>query len=143
MGDAISFSMIPKDDLLQIVPFLQQLGGHSIDEQILRQRVLEMGEQHYECLGIYDTSTLIGVCGMWFQTRHYAGKSCEIDHVIVDSSYRSQGIGKRMMAFVYAYAKSKGCNWVELNTYVDNYPSHKFYNNEGFIARGYHFVKTL
>ena len=111
MGDAISFSMIPKDDLLQIVPFLQQLGGHSIDEQILRQRVLEMAEQPYECLGIYDTSTLIGVCGMWFQTRHYAGKSCEIDHVIVDSSYRSQGIGKRMMTFVYAYAKSKDCNF--------------------------------
>ena len=140
---AISFRIIPAADILITVPLIQKLNEHKIPESLLKERALEMAEQNYECLGIYDSEQLIGVCGMWFQTRHYAGKSLEVDHVIIDEEYRSKGIGKGMMDFVYDYARTKGCNWVELNTYVHNFPSHKFYYNEGFIAKGYHFIKEL
>ena len=140
---SIAFRIIPKDDILIIIPLLKKLGDNRISTELLKERVLEMSGQNYECLGIYDVDKLIGICGMWFQTRHYAGKSMEVDHVIIDDAYRNQGIGNLLMEFVYAYAKQKNCNWVELNTYVDNYPSHKFYYNQGFIARGYHFIKEL
>ena len=102
-----------------------------------------MSLQNYECIGVYNTTTLIGVCGLWFQTRHYAGRSLEMDHVIIDEGYRNLGIGKKLMDFVYAKAKTKNCNWIELNTYVHNFPSHKFYYNQGFVAKGYHFIKEL
>jgi len=137
------FRIIPTKDILVIIPLLNTLNEGRIPEETLIERTLEMSQQNYECLGIYDKDVLIGVCGMWFQTRHYAGKSCEIDHVIIDSAYRSQGIGDQMMQFIYAHASTKGCNWVELNTYVDNFPSHKFYNNQGFVAKGYHFIKDI
>ncbi len=139
----VKFLIIPPKDILIIVPLLQKLGNKSISEAVLKERVLEMSQQNYECIGIYDAAKLIGICGMWFQTRHYAGKSMEVDHVIIDDTHRSKGIGNSLMEFVYEYAQKKDCNWVELNTYVDNYPSHKFYANQGFIARGYHFIKML
>jgi len=139
----VCFRIIDPSDILSIVPLLHRLNGGKISETTLKERALEMAQQSYECLGIFDEDQLIGICGMWFQTRHYAGKSCEIDHVIIDDSYRGQGIGGKMMDFVYEYVRSKNCNWVELNTYVDNYPSHKFYNNQNFIARGYHFIKDI
>lgn len=140
---SISFQIIPKENILIAIPFLQELGNNSISETTLKERLLEMATQNYKCLGIYNNAKIIGVCGMWFQTRHYAGKSVEIDHVIISKEYQRKGIGKLLMEYVYEYAKKSSCNWVELNTYVHNFPSHKFYYNEGFIAKGYHFVKEL
>jgi len=139
----ISFRIIPTSEILTILPFLNILNSYSIAEDILKNRVLEMAQQNYECIGIYDLDNLIGVCGMWFQTRHYAGKNIEIDHLIISENYRDKGIGKKLMNFITAYAKEKNCNWIELNSYVHNFPSHKFFYNEGFVAKGYHFVKEI
>jgi len=139
----IRFEIIPAKDILKIIPLLKELGEHSISEEVLIERTLEMSEQNYECIGVYDQDSLVGICGMWFQTRHYAGKSVEVDHVVINDNYRNAGIGNKLMEFVYEYAEKKECNWVELNTYVSNFPSHKFYYNQGFVARGYHFTKNL
>ncbi|MBX2827429.1 MAG: GNAT family N-acetyltransferase [Flavobacteriaceae bacterium] len=140
---AIDFRIIPSENILDILPLVYKLNEGRIEKETLKERILEMANQRYECLGIFDGNALIGVCGMWFQTRHYAGRSCEVDHVIIDDTYRGQGIGDKMMQFVYEHALGKGCRWVELNTYVHNFPSHKFYYNQGFVAKGYHFVKDI
>ena len=139
----IDFRIIPPSEILVIIPLLLKLGSEDVSEADLKERVLEMAQQNYECIGIYDSEKLMGICGLWFQTRHYAGKSLEVDHVIIDDDYRNNGIGSQLMEFVYDYAHKKSCNWVELNTYVHNFPSHKFYYNQGFVAKGYHFVKKL
>ncbi|GAB5400660.1 MAG: hypothetical protein Aureis2KO_22450 [Aureisphaera sp.] len=140
---SIDFRIIPSESILDALPLIHKLNDGRISEEVLTERLLEMAQQHYECLGIYDGESLIGVCGMWFQTRHYSGKSCEVDHVIIDDAYRSMGIGDNMMQFVYEHALKRGCRWVELNTYVHNFPSHKFYYNQGFVAKGYHFIKDI
>lgn len=143
IDSGIHFQLIPPSEITTIIPLLKQLGSSDVSDTILAERLLDMSTQNYECIGIFDKDKLMGVCGMWFQTRHYAGKSCEIDHVIIDESYRGKGIGNRLMEFVYEYALRKRCQWVELNTYVHNFPSHKFYYNQGFVAKGYHFVKEI
>ena len=63
----------------------------------------------------------VGVFGMWFMTRHYAGRSCEPDHIFIDEPYRNKGIGKKLFEFIYAYAAKKGCETSELNSYVHNF----------------------
>lgn len=139
----ISIKIIPAEEILRIIPLLQVLENFSVPEALLKERLQEMAQQNYECLGVFDAEKLIGVSGLWFQTRHYAGKSIEVDHGIIDDAYRSHGIGKMMVEFIIDYAKKKSCNWVELNSYVHNFPSHKFFYNQGFVAKGYHFVKEL
>lgn len=122
---------------------MQKLGNYSVSEALLKERLQEMVQQNYECLGVFDAEKLIGICGLWFQTRHYAGKSLEMDHFIIDDLYRSHGIGKMLIEFISDYARIKSCNWIELNSYVHNFLSHKFFYNQGFVAKGYHFVKEL
>lgn len=138
-----SFRIIPVSEILTILPLLEELASADISEATRKQRVLEMASQNYECLGLFGDDTLIGICGMWFMTRHYAGKSVEVDHVIITEKYQGKGLGKQMMQWVYAYAKEKDCLWVELNTFVHNFASHKFYYNEGFVSKGYHMVKEF
>lgn len=141
--NAITIRIIEPAEIFSIIPLLQKLGNYSVSEALIKERLQEMVHQHYECLGVFDGEKLIGTCGLWFQTRHYAGKNVEMDHVIIDDSYRGHGIGEQLVAFVSDYAKQKSCNWVELNSYVHNFPSHKFFYNQGFVAKGYHFVKEL
>ncbi|NER12435.1 GNAT family N-acetyltransferase [Leptobacterium flavescens] len=137
------FKQIPQEEIEIILPLVQKLTNYKYPDELLLGRIREMAGQNYECVGIYDGDKLIGCSGLWFMTRHYAGKSVEADHVYIEEDYRSKGLGKKFFQWIYEYAKNKGCEAVELNTYVNNHPSHKFYYNEGFAIYGYHFFKKL
>ena len=139
----LSFKVIDKKNINSIIPLIQKLTNNTNSNDLLIERFAVMVNENYECAGVFDDNKLIGVCGMWFQTRHYCGKSMEVDHVYIEKVYQSKGIGKQFFKWLYNYALSKGCTTSELNTYVQNYPSHKFYYNEGFEIFGYHFYKTL
>ena len=139
----LAFNKILKKDLDIILPLLQELGEYQIHLSLLKDRVSQMFDQNYECFGVYHNRELIGVFGLWFMTRHYAGKSCEPDHVYVKPEYQSKGIGKQIFSFIFDYAQTKGCETAELNSYVHNFKSHKFYMNHGFVIKGYHFLKKL
>ncbi|CAH8283846.1 hypothetical protein EV196_103485 [Mariniflexile fucanivorans] len=137
------FKIIEKDKIHTVIPLVEKLNGYKISTAILEQRFKEMATQNYECAGVYNDDALIGVCGLWFCTRHYSGKSAEVDHVYIDEDYRGKGLGKSFFAWIYNYVKLKDCESIELNTYVSNYASHKFYYNEDFKILGYHFLKKL
>lgn len=139
----ISIKILLKEDILQILPLMLEHTNGSVSEALLKERFLDMSEQQYECVAMYDDDVLIGVSGLWFITRHYSGKSVEPDHVYIANNYRGKGLGKQLFDWIHAYAKSKGCLTSELNTYVQNFPSHKFYYREGYEIYGYHFYKTL
>ncbi|WP_425077755.1 GNAT family N-acetyltransferase [Psychroserpens sp. S379A] len=140
---SFQFQILESSKINDIIPLIQQLTSHKCSDAILKERFSEMVTQNYECAVIYDGKTLIGVCGLWYCTRHYAGKSVELDHVFVDEAYRNKGLGKQFLEWIYSYVKTKGVTTAELNTYVQNYPSHKFYYNEGFEILGYHFLRAL
>lgn len=139
----VDFKIIDAKDIFVIIPFLQKLSDDANSEAVLQERLLEMVTQNYECIGVYKNGNLIGVCGLWFMTRHYVGKSVEIDHLYIEKKSQGQGLGKIVMEWVDNYAQSKGCKASELNTYVQNYPSHKFYYNQGYEIKGYHFLKKF
>ncbi len=139
----LAFHKILKQDFPESLPMVQKLMNNQFSDDILLERFEEMFEQNYECWGVYLDKKQIGIFGLWFMTRHYVGRSCEPDHVYIDNTYRSKGIGKKVFEWIYEYAKSKGCETSELNSYVANYPSHKFYLNEGYEIWAHHFVKKL
>lgn len=140
---AFQFKLLDPQEIHIILPLIQKLTLHKFSDEVLKERFSEMAAQNYECAVIYDGDKLIGVTGIWYSTRHYIGKSAEIDHVFIEAEYRSQGLGKQFLNWIYDHIKSKGCVAAELNTYVQNYSSHKFYYNEGFEILGYHFLKKF
>ncbi len=140
---SFQFKIIEPSKINDVIPLIQQLTRHKFSDEVLKERFGEMVTQNYECAVVYDGEKLIGVTGLWYCTRHYAGKSVELDHVVVSEDYRNQGLGKLFLNWIYEHVKTKGCETAELNTYVQNYPSHKFYYNEGYEIWGYHFFKKM
>ena len=138
----LEFKLLEKKDYPLIVPMVAELNP-SVSHELLNERFQEMAGQGYECLVAVQEDEIVGVCGMWITTRLYCGKQIEVDNVVVSPSVRSQGLGKKLMQWVYDYANSIDCETVELNTYITNSKSHKFYYNEGFETLGLHMQKKL
>lgn len=126
----------------QILPLLSALNQNT-SVPVLKERLKEMFTQNYKCLGIYDQDQMIGICGLWFMTRHYCGRSIEPDHVYVLPDYQNKGVGKVLFDWIFDYAAANRLEATELNSYVNNPRSHKFYFNLGYEIKGFHFVKQL
>lgn len=138
----LEIKLIPTKDILTILPLLKKLNKIT-SEKNLKQRLLEMTTQHYKCVGMYINDELIGISGLWFLTRHYSGKTIEPDHVIINSKYRNHRLGKKLFEWIYKYAQSIGYEASELNTFIHNVKSHRFYENEGYKKLGFHYLKIF
>ncbi len=140
---SFKFEILENNEIQKVVPLVEKLNDYRIPREVLDQRFSEMAKQNYECAIVLDGAKIIGVCGLWYCTRHYAGSSVEVDHVYIEEAYRGHGVGKAFFKWIYDYITLKGCEAMELNTYVSNHASHKFYYNEDFKILGYHFLKKF
>src|SRR5687768_5826873 len=105
----ISIKLIPKAEIHSILPLLEMLDS-TIGRDTLVQRLNAMLEDHgYECVGIYDNRTLVGISGLWILTKYYIGKHIEPDNVFIHKDYRNRGLGQQLLEWIYNYGKSKGC----------------------------------
>ncbi len=103
----------------------------------------EMLPHNYRQVAVYDENTLIGVSGYWIATKIYCGKYIEIDNLVVAKKYRSKNIGKLLVDWMLDETRRSDCKTALLDAYVENFKAHKFYYREGFVARGFHYLKKL
>ncbi len=92
---------------------------------------------------MYLNDTLSGITCAWIMIRIYCGKQIEIDNVILDSKHQSKGYGNILLNYIEKWAIDNDCETIELNTYVQNPRSHKFYFNNNYKILGFHFQKKL
>lgn len=139
---SIEIKLIASNQIFSIIPLLQTLDS-TIAESALKNRLTEMVEQGYQCVGIYSGDKLIGICGLWILTKYYVGKHIEPDNVVILEEYRGNGLGKQLMAWIYDYAKAQGCKASELNCYLTNEKGQQFWEKEGYKKIGYHYQRAI
>jgi len=71
------------------------------------------------------------------------GRVAYIDELVVDSEYRSKGIGAQLLELLVATAQRKGCYRIELTSAFYRKESHRFYERPGFASRAFVFSKVL
>ena len=131
------FKIIPSSSIDLVVPLVMKMSNDSITEDLLLERFQEMVTQNYECVGVYYYDQLVGVSGLWYATRHYSGRSVELDHVFIEDIYRNKGLGTQLINWIQKYVKSKGCESIELNAYIENKLSQKFYERDNYQRLGF------
>lgn len=134
--------LLSLDEMLEHISVVQQLQS-SLTSEEYKQMLPEMIPNGYAQVGVFDGEKCIGISGYWIGTKLYSGKYLEMDNVVIDSEYRSKGIGKMLCDWCIEKAQQNNCKKVMLDAYLENEAAHRFYLREGFIKRGYHFIKTL
>ena len=131
------------NNIEEILDLVSQLNPE-MDRSLLRTRQMEMFRiDHYSCFGLFDNNRLIGLSSAWTTVRLYSGKQLELDNVIIDSSLQSKGLGTEFMRLIESWAKENNYETIELNSYVHNTGSHKFYYRHNYKILGFHFQKKL
>jgi len=103
----------------------------------------EMIPNNYRQIAIFEENACVAISGYWTGTKLWCGKYIEIDNFIVHPEYRSKGIGKLITDYIDAKAHEIGCTNIVLDAFTTNFTAHRFYYNQGFGPKGFHFVKIL
>lgn len=124
-------------------PLVKQMNPEMSKAEFSR-RLNKMRPQGYRCIAAVDESgKYLGICGFWQGTRFWCGDFIDLDNVVVDEGARSKGTGKKLLDWVEKEAKKQGCAQLGLDAYTTAHGAHRFYFREGYIIKGYHFVKPL
>lgn len=62
-----------------------------------------------------------------------SGRRCEIVGLVVDSAHRGQGVGRRLVAEVEAWAAGRGLGIIGVRSNVARAESHPFYEQLGYV----------
>ena len=105
--------------------------------------LLDMIPKSYKQVAVFDGEKCVGLSGFWFGTKLWTGKYIEIDNFIVHPDFRQKGIGKLISEFIDEKSKELQCTCIVLDAFTGNFPAHRFYYNQGYVPKGFHFIKTI
>ncbi len=128
--------------MFSLFPLIIQLNS-KLKKAEYGKMLKDMLKHGYRMAGVFLGDKCVGVSGFWISTKFYSGKYVELDNVVIDKNYRSQGIGKMLCDWIVAEGKKQGCVMAMLDAYSENSSGHKFYFREGYILRGFHFIKKI
>lgn len=103
----------------------------------------EMIPHNYTQVAVFENDLCLGLSGVWCGTKLWCGKYIELDNIIVSTKSRSKGVGKLIFDFVLKMGEDRGASMLSLDSYTSNFKAHKFFYNEGFGPKGFHFIKVL
>ena len=118
--------LYPKMEIETYERYLQDMIGHN-----------------YKQLAVFENNTCVGITGFWFGTKLWTGKYLEIDNFVTHPEHRKKGIAKLMTDYLSDKAAQLGCTCIVLDAFTGNFEAHRFYYNQGYVPRGFHFIKTI
>lgn len=132
-GDALRLRPATSDDVPRLAELTAAL-GYLIDPVELRPRVERTLARTDSILCVAEAHNA-GVVG-WIlgaeQETLEAGPRCEILGLVVAEAGRRQGIGRRLVAAVEAWGRSRGVGRVVVRSNIVRPESHPFYERLGY-----------
>jgi RimJ/RimL family protein N-acetyltransferase len=116
--------------------------GSIYEEEILNPKFnfetfIENGFPDHVMFGAFDEERLIGIAGFNRMARQRASHRGEVVQVYVDSNYRGQNVGEKLLRGVLEYAFTlDGIEQVQLSVIADNKVAIKLYEKLGFKTFG-------
>ncbi len=98
---------------------------------------------NYSQLAVFDQDECVAICGIWIGNKLWVGKYLELDNIVVKEAYRSRGVGDLIFKTLEQKAHQENCNMLSLDSYTSNFKAHKFFYNQGYSPKGFHFIKLL
>lgn len=141
MGIALK-ELNSKEEMLHIFDVIQEMYPSLTLEQYSFE-LDQMLPHNYGQVAAFENNQCIGLTGFWLGYKLWCGKYLELDNVIVSSKHRSKGVGKLIFDYMLEKGKKENVTMLALDSYTSNFKAHKFFYNEGYAPRGFHFINIL
>lgn len=134
--------LLTVDEMMATFSVIQELYPLLTMEEY-RTELSFMVNHNYSQVVVKDKGLILGVSGVWIGNKLWCGKYLEIDNIVVSEKNRSKGVGKKMIAYIETKARDLKCNMMALDSYTTNFKAHKFFYNQGFSPKGFHFINLI
>jgi len=134
--------LLTKDEMLAQLHVLNEMYPSLTLEEYSAELDV-MLPHRYGQVAVFDGNHCVGLTGYWLGSKLWCGKYLELDNVVVCAKHRSKGIGKLLFDFMLQKAKDENVTMLSLDSYTSNFKAHKFFYNEGYAPRGFHFINIL
>lgn len=142
MGEIVIRELIGIEEIATIYALYRQ--HNRMSEAMFRERIGAMiGQGNYRCIAAYMGERMVGISGFWTGTFLWCGKYVEPDHVVVDPTLRSQGIGARLLEWIEAEGQRLGCDTAKVVMMIGRDRSHQFYVRNGYSDDSLQLIKPL
>jgi GNAT superfamily N-acetyltransferase len=129
-------------EMLPHLAVLQELYPN-LHTESYRNMLEQMLPNNYAQVGIFIENKCVAISGYWLGTKLWCGPYLELDNVIVCEEARGTGAGKLIQHYLEEKARKLNCSIMVLDAYSNNFKAHRFYYNQGYAPRGFHFIKIL
>lgn len=104
----------------------------------------QLDSSMYECLVCEAEGAVIAVLNLRMEDQlHHTTKIAEILEFAVHPDWRSNGIGRKLLAFACHHARQQGCTQIEVACNQLRHDTHRFYLREGMQNYHFRFSKNL
>ncbi len=128
------------DEMLDSYDLLCILYPSNFTKEKYRFLLEEMLKGDYRQVAAYVNGEMVGISGLTISTKIWSGKYMDMDHFVVYREYRSSGIGRQMMQYIKKISQKEECKILSCDVYSENFDAQRFYMNEKFVPRGFHFI---
>ena len=103
-----------------------------------------VAEPHADVLLALDGDALIGFASVYaeFPSIRF-GRRCWLEDLVVTSSRRGQGIGRRLLEAAAEWGRAHGCTYLELSSANARRDAHRFYLANGMAQNSLLFGRLL
>jgi len=130
------------DALTELAPVLLQLRPQYTAESLVARIQAQQDSEGYQVACLYSKGRPACVAGFVINNKLAWGKHLYVDDLVTDETFRSQGAGQAMVAWLKQFALEAGCQELYLDSGMQRKEAHRFYDREGFTRSGIHFVIT-
>jgi len=130
------------EEMLPYLSVIQELYPE-ITAEYYEELLQKMIPHNYHQVAVFNDNECIAISGYWIGRKLWCGLYLELDNVVVKESARGTGAGKLMEQYLNEKAAKLGANIMVLDAYTNNFKAHRFYYNQGYSPKGFHFIKVL
>jgi GNAT superfamily N-acetyltransferase len=135
-----------KEHFLGILTLLRQLWKDKVLNERRLTEVFERGLsnhlQEFRIAILKDR--IVGFASLTIKNSLWQeGYLSHVDELVVDESFRGEGIGSGLLDEMIEVSKERSCGKIELDSAFHRKEAHRFYESKGFENRGLVFSKDL
>jgi GNAT superfamily N-acetyltransferase len=107
------------------------------------ERIRRQQAAGYQLVFLADQGEVQAVAGFRVAECLAWGRFLYVDDLVTAAPSRSKGYGRRLLAWLMAEARRRGCGEFHLDSGIQRVDAHRFYERDGLSVTCLHFARKL